>query len=260
MIVDAHVHLYSEEGSLERLVEECKKAGIDKVCLFTGEPRRTRPSNDDVSKAFEKYPDLIIKFGYIALGEDGPGKVSELFNQGFKGLKIIRPKANYDDKRFYPVYERAEYYGMPILFHTGLVLRRPDDKYFDVNSSRMRPVYLDGIARAFPELNIIGAHLGIPWFAEACAVAWANPNVYFDLSGIMGWLNKQPSLFFDIVLGLGWEKTKEQLVYGSDTGLTYRMGETIKGWLSFFKSRGIKKDLQHKIMGKTMASLLTIDK
>lgn len=47
----------------------------------------------------------------------------------------------------------------------------------------MRPIYLDTIARAFPDLKIIGAHLGNPWYQEAAEVARWNPNVFFDLTG-----------------------------------------------------------------------------
>jgi predicted TIM-barrel fold metal-dependent hydrolase len=46
-----------------------------------------------------------------------------------------------------------------------------------------RPGTLDTLARAFPELVMIGAHLGSPWFLEALSVALYHKNVYFDLSG-----------------------------------------------------------------------------
>jgi len=39
------------------------------------------------------------------------------------------------------------------------------------------------VARIFPKLNLIGAHLGHPWCEEAAVVSFHNPNVYFDISG-----------------------------------------------------------------------------
>ena len=47
----------------------------------------------------------------------------------------------------------------------------------------MRPTTLDAIARRFPKLTIIGAHLGNPDYAWAAEVTRWNPNLYFDLSG-----------------------------------------------------------------------------
>ncbi len=53
------------------------------------------------------------------------------------------------------------------LFHLGIVTRTAEDRRFDADNERHRPIYLDTIARAFPGLTIIGAHLGNPWREEA---------------------------------------------------------------------------------------------
>ena len=57
--------------------------------------------NERVIKAYEKYPDIFIPFGFIDLGLDTPALVAELFNAGFKGVKFTRARKNYDDKSFY---------------------------------------------------------------------------------------------------------------------------------------------------------------
>ena len=80
-----------------------QKIRREKVCLSTIEPRINRPTNNNIDAASQKYPGLIFKFGYIALGEDGPGKVSELHSRGFKGLKALRPPDNYDEKNNDPL-------------------------------------------------------------------------------------------------------------------------------------------------------------
>ena len=41
-----------------------------------------------------------------------------------------------------------------------------------------RPMALDRIAIDFPELTIIGIHLGYPWTEEMISVATKHPNVY----------------------------------------------------------------------------------
>jgi hypothetical protein len=41
-----------------------------------------------------------------------------------------------------------------------------------------RPITLDNIACDFPELVIIGIHIGFPWTEEMISVAWKHENVY----------------------------------------------------------------------------------
>ncbi len=45
-----------------------------------------------------------------------------------------------------------------------------------------RPIYLDQVALDFPELVIVGVHIGYPWTEEAIAVATKHENVYIDTS------------------------------------------------------------------------------
>ncbi|HUV08885.1 MAG TPA: amidohydrolase family protein, partial [Spirochaetia bacterium] len=188
MIIDCHVHMLSDKGYDEKLIKEVRRLGIDRICLLAMHPEvpgwgSFMASNEIVIRTYEKYPEIVIPFGFFDLGLDPPGLVDELHTAGFKGIKFTRARLNYDDKSLYPVYERMERCGMAALFHTGTVLRTPIDKKQDVNSNRLRPIYLDPIARAFPKLNIIGAHLGNPWYDEAAMTIFWNPNVHFDLSG-----------------------------------------------------------------------------
>ena len=45
-----------------------------------------------------------------------------------------------------------------------------------------RPIYLDRVALDFPELTIVGGHIGYPWTDEAIAVATKHENVFIDTS------------------------------------------------------------------------------
>ena len=46
-----------------------------------------------------------------------------------------------------------------------------------------RPIpYLDHVAVEFPELRIVGGHVGVPWLAEMVSLATKYPNVYVDTS------------------------------------------------------------------------------
>jgi len=179
-IIDAHVHFPSETG-LEAFAEACEKAGI--VRSFMCALPIPGLDNLSVERALKEYPDLVRGFAYIDLDEDDPVTIEEVYSRGFAGIKLISPGKPYDWEGYSPFYEKIEARGMPILFHTGLVARGTKLSEKGVTSSNMRPVYLETIARSFPKITLIGAHLGHPWCEEAAVVSFHNPNVYFDISG-----------------------------------------------------------------------------
>jgi len=264
MIIDAHHHLLDEPGYAEKLAEECRRLKIDKICLMALEPRCKDSSNKEVLKAIKKYPDLMIGFAYLDLVNDKPKTINKYKEEGFKGLKIIRTPSNYDDKTFYPFYERAQELGMPILFHLGIVARREDDYLYDINNNRMRPIYLDTIARRFPSLQIIGAHLGNPWYEEATMACRWNPNLYFDLSGST-LKKKSPSFLKEL---LWWTPTTryrdpegryawEKIVFGSDVPYN-EIEDVMNDYRKVMETLKIDKEIQRKVFGETIAKILGI--
>ena len=80
------------------------------------------------------------------------------------------------DRRFYPLYAACAELGVPFctqVGHTGPM--RP--------SEPGRPIpYIDQVALDFPELTIVGGHIGYPWTADMVAVATKHENVYIDTS------------------------------------------------------------------------------
>ncbi|MEV6555248.1 amidohydrolase family protein [Nocardia sp. NPDC051756] len=81
-----------------------------------------------------------------------------------------------NDRRYYPLYAECAELGIPFctqVGHTG-PLR---------SSETGRPIpYLDDVALDFPELVIVGGHIGYPWTTEMIAVATKYPNVHIDTS------------------------------------------------------------------------------
>jgi predicted TIM-barrel fold metal-dependent hydrolase len=184
-IVDAHHHLGPEPDYAAQLRTTAEALGIERVCLI-GLPEWKWPwaTNDHVLAALRAAPDYFTGFAYVEPATDPPEVVDRWHDLGFGGLKLIRPRRSYDDPTYLPVYERAAALGMPVLFHTGMVTRTAEDRERDVHSLRMRPVTLDYIARQVPDVQLIGAHLGHPWWDEAGEACRLNPNVYVDLSGV----------------------------------------------------------------------------
>ncbi len=138
-------------------------------------------SNDEVAGWVAAHPDRFAGLAAVAL--DRPMEavrelrrcVSEL---GFIGLRMLpwlweTPPT---DRRFYPLYAACVDLGVPFctqVGHTGPL--RP--------SEPGRPIpHIDQIALDFPELRIVGGHIGYPWTEEMIAVCRKHQNVYIDTS------------------------------------------------------------------------------
>jgi predicted TIM-barrel fold metal-dependent hydrolase len=265
MRIDGHVHYSTEEGFLGRLLEEEQRLGFEKICLNGADWVEHRDANEAVERAMAQHPDIIVGFAYFPLGRWQSHSVRELHGRGFKGLKFIRPASRYDDKQFYPVYEAAEECQMVCLFHTGIVARTPTDREHDVNNDRHRPIYLDAIARAFPSLQIIGAHLGNPWYEEAGMACRWNPNLYFDLSGSS--LKKRPPEYFQSVLW--WSETGQyrdpegrhpwhKIVFGSDVAVDH-IADVVEDYQRTMDAIGVRPEVQEAVFGGTMGALLGLE-
>lgn len=258
MVIDAHVHLKPQKAYVKDLLTECDRLRIDKVALI-GSPQPLR-------RAMNEAPDRIIGLAMIRLGYDEPVVVDELKATGFHGLKIINPRWNYDDERNFPIYNRAQAYGMPILFHLGIVARRDIDYALDKNSNRMRPIYLDYIARTFPDLKIIGAHLGNPWYEEASMSARWNRNLWFDLSGST--LKKKTPEFIRSLFwwdrpghpyqAHGGKHPFEKIVFGTDVAIEW-MADVLNDYQVLMESMEVPEVYRKKIMGETAAEIFGIE-
>ena len=178
-LIDAHVHYDGEPGFLGKLV--AKLDSVDGVAFLLTTPK----AFDSARAAIAAHPDRLIGFGDVKLDDPRVLDLIDRFHAaGFRGLgEMTSPLKNYDDRGYWSIYERAQQYGMILLFHTGIVNRTDPSVPADISVDRMRPTTLDGIARRFPKITVIGAHLGNPDYAWAAEIARWNPNLYFDLSG-----------------------------------------------------------------------------
>jgi len=76
-----------------------------------------------------------------------------------------------DDRVYYPLYAKCAELGIPIQIQVGHSAQQ-------FLRTVAKPIYLDRVAIDFPELQIIGIHIGYPWTEEMISVAWKHPNVY----------------------------------------------------------------------------------
>jgi predicted TIM-barrel fold metal-dependent hydrolase len=178
-IIDGHMHYDRDPAFLKKALE--KMESVDGMAILL-----VPPSDMDSAVPFiRKHPDRFV--GFAEIDPDSPQalqQISRAHELGFRGLgELEYVLHDYDVPAYWPIYAQAEKYGMIILFHTGIVNRQHPEISSNVSSYRMRPATLDLIARKFPKLTVIGAHLGNPDYAWAAEIARWNPNLYFDLSG-----------------------------------------------------------------------------
>jgi uncharacterized protein len=80
-----------------------------------------------------------------------------------------------DHARWYPYYAKACELGVPFMTQVGQsLIYSPEQRLRSVG----RPAALDAVACDFPELKLIGIHIGIPWHDEMIAMAWKHENVF----------------------------------------------------------------------------------
>lgn len=221
-LIDCHVHHNGSNEFLERLV--AKLSSLQGIAMLITAPKDL----DAVSAFMQSHPNRLIGLGEIKLdAPDATSSIDRFHEAGFRGLgELTKPLYPYDDRRYWPIYERAEKYGMIVLFHTGIVNRTTPQVPEDASSDRMRVSTLDLIARRFPGLTLIGAHLGNPDYAWAGEIGRWNPNLYFDVSGSSLIKKQQDYAFFKSIFW--WSSVVsphtpksnstafEKLVFGSD--------------------------------------------
>jgi len=217
MVIDIHAHYPRGEADFpQRLVELLPAAGIDRIVLFSAGEDFGHASNATILAAARAYPEQIMAFALVELGQDEPECIDRYVAAGYRGFKITNPRSAYDDERYFPIYERMAQTGLPLLAHTGILMRIAPRAGVRVNSNWMRPVCLDPVLRAFPQLNIIGAHLGVPWHEEASMMARIHPNYYVDLTGAWwgGWRANKTADFYRS--HFFWENAWDKVLFGTD--------------------------------------------
>jgi len=267
-IVDAHVHFDEKNPNfLSDLLELSDHLNLT-ACVLTPFAHRKA-----VVETARQHPSQIVPFGSVDLdAPDVVKQVEELHGIGFRGLGELEfVRKPYNDPSYFPVYELANQYGWIVLFHTGIVLRRKFDEPEDVASGRMRPIFLEEIARRFPKITVLGAHCGNPEYEWAAEIARWNPNVFFDLSGSS--LTKMQARFAEFQRFFWWSTTEWhsaewkvrtpnddpnafiKIVFGSDVRLN-EIESVVNQYRRMFDACNVPERTRQMIMGGTLTQML----
>ncbi len=167
---------------VEELLANMDQAGIERAVLraWCG-PDGWIISNDEIAEIVARNPKRFLGLATVDLLRPVEA-VRELERAvqdlGMSGLFILPWMWNLppNDRHYYPLYVKCIELGVPFccqVGHTGPL--RP--------SEPGRPIpYLDDVALTFPDLTVVGGHIGHPWTDEMIDLAWKYPNVYIDTS------------------------------------------------------------------------------
>ncbi len=207
----------------EKLIRAMDEAGVDKAVILPmdyyltlGKSAATiEEVNEFYAKMAAAHSDRLIAF--VGVDPRRGKEATELFDRGvekwgMRGLKIHPVVGFYmNDERAYPLYERCQKLGLPVLFHTGAARALPMKSRFG------QPIYIDDVAVHFPDLNLIAAHMGgHGWWQEALMMASWRPNVYLDISAWQRELVLWPLEFYRILRMIMDSTARDRVLFGSD--------------------------------------------
>ena len=205
MIVDVHTHTwqypdhftadFQEQarsarggGDLDLTVryEEYRAAAgsCERTIVFGGKARLSGLWVDDhyVASYTAAHADTCIGFLSVDPTQEGwQGEMRRSHQElNLKGIKLLPMYAGFtpSDPCLDPLWEYATCFRLPVILHAGttFIAQAPLECTL--------PRHLDVVARRFPEVRMVIAHLAHPYEGECVAVIRKHPNVYADLSAL----------------------------------------------------------------------------
>lgn len=141
--------------------------------------------------------------------KDPMGAVREIRQRAQEGAVGVRAlpwlwELPPNDRRYYPVYTACIEEGLPFCTQIGHTGPLRTSEY-----GRLIP-YLEDVLLDFPELIIVGGHVGIPWVSEVASLLHKFPNFYVDTSAYV--LHRLPTDFVHLMKTQG----RKRIMFGSN--------------------------------------------
>jgi predicted TIM-barrel fold metal-dependent hydrolase len=138
---------------------------------------------------------------------------------GAKAFKFYNVRYDYgapfpwrmDDPRVaFPVFEKAQELGVNLIgVHKGVPLGPQP-----VEATQTWD--MDGAAAAFPDINFVIFHVGLPFLDETCWQLIRHPNLYASIAATLNFIVRSPRMFAEILGKLLFWCGEDKIVYGSE--------------------------------------------
>ena len=188
----------------------CAYVDITMVLGFRSYYLEAHIPNSLIANYVRKHPDKLI--GFAGIDPTRPKvAIDELCQAreewGMKGICLAPAAQNLHPahSNAMRIYEAACERKLPVMFHQGIHIAPETILEF------ARPSLLDEVARTFPSLKIIVAHLGFPWVEETIVLLGKHANVYADISGLLD----RPWPAYNALLSAYQQGVMGKLLFGS---------------------------------------------
>lgn len=211
-VIDMHTHIFPEKiaakatvataeyfdlpeppnhyGSTGELLEVLRRASIDYAMVFSAATtaHQVEHINRYILSQAREHPQLIPCGTLHAEYEGFREELAWMREHGMYGVKLHPEFQHFvlDDERLFPMFEEMERHDMFLIAHMG------DPRVNVSGPARMLP-----IARTFPKLRCIAAHLGNwgDWDPEKIRPLTRLSNVYTDISSSFSYVQDKGPLY-----------------------------------------------------------------
>ena len=202
-------------------------ADVDQAIIFSlryGDSAGIDGDDEVTAAAVRKYPDKFVGFACV---DPRRGDCMDLLRHaiedlGLRGVKYgpIYNGVHLNDPRMEPIYAYCVQHDLPLTMHMGTTFAR------NAPAELGRPIYVDDVARRHPDLKMVMAHMGHPWYEECIVVARKQPNVYCEISAIF----YRPWQFYNVLRAAEEYRITERdkIFWGTDFPFS-EVGESIDG-------------------------------
>jgi predicted TIM-barrel fold metal-dependent hydrolase len=234
----------------QEFIQMLDDAGVTHACIGTGR----HASVEHTAMLADKYKDRLIPWSRISphLGMAGVKKLEHCVKEfGFRGLEVstFRERLYANDKKYYPLYAKCVELGIPIRVYT--TMNYASDRAMDLG----RPIYLDEVARDFPELTIIAGLGGWPWVPELVGLARRHPTIYIDFAAHRPKYIAKPGSGFEMLLQFGNTLLQDKILFASSW---MTLGLPLKQIIQETEELPLKETVKPKWMYENAARLLKL--
>jgi uncharacterized protein len=209
----------------EKIFHDLFEDGYDDVAIF--QPTYLTDfyvngfnTTEQDGRVAEKYPGRFVVNGSWDPrdGEAGLDRLSRLADRwSLKGVKLYTAEWKGDSKGWkltdpwsYRYLERCQDLGIRnIHVHKGPTIYPLNRDAFDVAD-------VDEVASAFPGLNFVVEHVGLPRLEDFCWIATQEPNVYGGLAVALPFIHTRPRYWAQIIGELLYWIGEDRVLFGSD--------------------------------------------
>lgn len=259
--IPAGISAYSEiEKSIpllnpKTLLKQMDEAEIQTSVLYALYAPIVYASNEYVASLCKKHPDRFMGFASVDPKKENARDILKkgIEELGLKGIKLHPALQDFDpsSERYFWIYEEAQKWGIPVVFHIGSTTFGSLAKL-----SLANPLLIDDIAVRFPTLRILLTHLGTLWEDEAFMVVEKNPYVFIDTAA---YLYEIPKLLTeDLISRVGEDK----FIFGTDYPQPSppHPVHQMKDFVDVIRGLSISQDRKEKILCKNFERLLSSPK